>query len=192
MLAGSLIMEVVTSKLTARLGMEGGGSWEHSEDGGHRICALPAQLYSHSCFAWKEKTPTFPGGKPNISMQAAAPIHPLRALSQLLSSTQSYVSKQERQKAPHYPPPPPPYRHQDFGMHHSLSPHSRCSPLSRSLLSLRCIIYPLGNICWDLVFNNCHSNISFLNPPQIWHGGNFKYLSAPFVCWLLRLQFSCN
>lgn len=87
---------------------------------------------------------------------------------------------------------PPPYRHQDFGMHHSLSPHSRCSPLSRSLLSLRCIIYPLGNICWDLVFNNCHSNISFLNPPQIWHGGNFKYLSAPFVCWLLRLQFSCN
>lgn len=71
-------------------------------------------------------------------------------------------------------------------------PRSRCSPLARSRLSLRCIIYPLGNICWDLVFNNCHSNISFLNPPQIWHGGNFKYLSAPFVCSLLRLQFSCN
>lgn len=27
-----------------------------------------------------------------------------------------------------------------------------------------CIIYLLGNVYWDLVFNNCHSNISFLNP----------------------------
>ena len=31
-------------------------------------------------------------------------------------------------------------------------------------LSGVCIIYLLGNIYWDLVFNNCHSNISFLNP----------------------------
>lgn len=31
-------------------------------------------------------------------------------------------------------------------------------------LSGVCIIYLLCNIYWDLVFNNCHSNISFLNP----------------------------
>lgn len=136
------------------------------------------------------------GENPNISRRktqrfhASCCHHPLRALPQLLSSTWSSVSKQQRQKAA--PHPPPTHTHQDVGMHHSLSPRSRCSPLARSRLSLRCIIYPLGNICWDLVFNNCHSNISFLNPPQIWHGGNFKYLSAPFVCSLLRLQFSCN
>lgn len=38
-------------------------------------------------------------------------------------------------------------------------------PLSAAeWLSGTCIIYLLGNIYWDLVFNNCHSNISFLNP----------------------------
>lgn len=31
-------------------------------------------------------------------------------------------------------------------------------------LSGVCIIYLYCNIYWDLVFNNCHSNISFLNP----------------------------
>lgn len=31
-------------------------------------------------------------------------------------------------------------------------------------LSGACIIYLLCNVYWDLVFNNCHSNISFLNP----------------------------
>lgn len=38
-------------------------------------------------------------------------------------------------------------------------------PLSAAeRLSGTCIIYLLSNIYWDLVFNNCHSNISFLNP----------------------------
>lgn len=31
-------------------------------------------------------------------------------------------------------------------------------------LSGACFIYLLCNVYWDLVFNNCHSNISFLNP----------------------------
>lgn len=35
---------------------------------------------------------------------------------------------------------------------------------STERLSGVCIIYLLCNIYWDVVFNNCHSNISFLNP----------------------------
>jgi hypothetical protein len=53
----------------------------------------------------------------------------------------------------------------------SLSPLTPCPRADVSLvlsatawLSGVCIIYLLCNVYWDLVFNNCHSNISFLNP----------------------------
>lgn len=48
----------------------------------------------------------------------------------------------------------------------SLSPIADVSPSLSAVewLSEIYIIYPLCNIYWDLVFNNCHSNISFLNP----------------------------
>lgn len=45
-------------------------------------------------------------------------------------------------------------------------PRADASPVlsAAEQLSGVCIIYLLCNIYWDLVFNNCHSNISFLNP----------------------------
>lgn len=65
----------MTSKLTARLGMEGGQLGAQRGWRAQDVCSSsPALLYSHSCFARKEKTPTFPGGKPSVSMQAAATI----------------------------------------------------------------------------------------------------------------------
>lgn len=82
----------------------------------------------------------------------------------------NFISKQGRKKesaTPHASPRHPGVfgRHPRLGAA-SLSPQSRCFPRlsAAEWLSEPCIIYPLGNICWDLVFNNCHSNISFLNP----------------------------
>ena len=59
-------------------------------------------------------------------------------------------------------------------------------------LSGVCIIYLLGNIYWDLVFNNCHSNISFLNPFRSAAVAILNiYQQCSCVHWL-GCEFFCN
>ena len=72
-------------------------------------------------------------------------------------------------------------------------PPRPCPVLSAAeRLSGVCIIYLLGNIYWDLVFNNCHSNISFLNPFRSAAVAILNiYQQCSCVHWL-GCKFFCN
>lgn len=68
----------------------------------------------------------------------------------------------------------------------ALSP-SRCLSclISNRALPGVCIIYLLCNVYWDVVFNNCHSNISFLNPFRSAVVAILNiYQHRSCICWL--------
>lgn len=73
-------------------------------------------------------------------------------------------------------------------------PQADVSPVlsAAERLSGVCIIYLLSNIYWDLVFNNCHTNISFLNPFRSAAVAILNiYQQCSCVHWL-GCKFFCN
>lgn len=140
----------------------GGRSWRTCSPT-HAPCSAPPR--SRNCLAESEKTAGFPG---ELLSRGVERHHQLLALPQLLGTTTMHAAFYIQAGEKALLPP-------TFSTTTTLGflgrPQGSASsclpppPLSAAeWLSGTCIIYLLGNIYWDLVFNNCHSNISFLNP----------------------------